>query len=89
MPPRQHSRRGCLGWSMRLYAKLYSFSSMWQHGYDGEVPSDLAHLTPDHPQIEQVIALAASTVGFPQAVAAFSWVREVFERPAGSGSVPT
>ena len=40
-----------------VYAKLHSFSSTWrhflprQHGYDGEVPPDLAHLTPDHPQI--------------------------------------
>jgi Protoglobin len=40
-----------------VYAKLYSYTSTWRHfvprqdGYDGEVPADLAHLTPDHPQI--------------------------------------
>lgn len=40
-----------------VYAKLFSYSSTWrhfvprQHGFDGEVPTDLAHLTPDHPQI--------------------------------------
>lgn len=40
-----------------VYAKLYAYSSTWrhflprQHGYDGAVPPDLAHLTPDHPQI--------------------------------------
>ena len=28
-------------------------------------------------EIEQVIALAASTIGFPAAVAVFSWVRDV------------
>lgn len=39
-------------------------------------------------EIEQVIALAASTVGFPRAVAAYSWVREVFASRAGSGRNP-
>lgn len=28
-------------------------------------------------EIEQVVALAASTIGFPSAVAAWSWVRDV------------
>jgi alkylhydroperoxidase/carboxymuconolactone decarboxylase family protein YurZ len=27
-------------------------------------------------EIDQVLALAASTIGFPAAVAAFSWVRD-------------
>ncbi len=31
-------------------------------------------------EIEQVIALAASTIGFPSAVAVFSWVRDVLDR---------
>jgi alkylhydroperoxidase/carboxymuconolactone decarboxylase family protein YurZ len=30
-------------------------------------------------EIEQVIALAASTIGFPAAVAVFSWVRDVLD----------
>lgn len=40
-----------------VYAKLHGFTATWrhflprQHGYDGAVPPDLAHLTPDHPQI--------------------------------------
>jgi hypothetical protein len=40
-----------------VYAKLYSYTATWrhflprQHGYTGEIPPDLAHLTPDHPQI--------------------------------------
>lgn len=35
-------------------------------------------------QILQVIALAASTVGLPQAVAAFTWVREEIAKHAGA-----
>lgn len=40
-----------------VYAKLHTYTATWRHfvprqaGYDGEVPADLAHLTPDHPQI--------------------------------------
>ncbi len=36
-------------------------------------------------EIEQVVALAAGTVGFPAAVAAFGWVRDVLDpgTPAG------
>jgi len=40
-----------------VYAKLYTYTATWRHfvprqfGYDGETPQDLAHLTPDHPQI--------------------------------------
>jgi 4-carboxymuconolactone decarboxylase len=33
-------------------------------------------------EIEQVVALAASTIGFPSAVAAWSWVRDVLDAPA-------
>lgn len=33
-------------------------------------------------EIEQVIALAASTIGFPRAVAAYTWVREVMSPSA-------
>jgi 4-carboxymuconolactone decarboxylase len=36
------------------------------------------------PEIEQVIALAASTIGFPRAVAAYTWVRDVLA-PPGQG----
>ena len=32
-------------------------------------------------EIEQVIALAASTIGFPRAVAAYTWIREVLNTP--------
>jgi 4-carboxymuconolactone decarboxylase len=32
-------------------------------------------------EIEQVVALAASTIGFPSAVAAWSWVRDVLDAP--------
>jgi hypothetical protein len=41
-----------------VYAKLYSYTATWrhfvprQHGYEGALPEDLAHLTPDHPQIK-------------------------------------
>jgi hypothetical protein len=40
-----------------VYAKLHTYTATWrhflprQHGYAGEIPPDLAHLTPDHPQI--------------------------------------
>jgi hypothetical protein len=40
-----------------VYAKLHGFTATWRHfvprqaGYDGEVPLDLASLSPDHPQI--------------------------------------
>lgn len=34
-------------------------------------------------EIEQVVALAASTIGFPSAVAAWSWVRDVLDAQAG------
>jgi hypothetical protein len=40
-----------------VYAKLYTYAATWRHfvprqfGYEGETPQDLAHLTPDHPQI--------------------------------------
>jgi hypothetical protein len=40
-----------------VYAKLHTSSATWrhflprQHGYDGPIPTDLAQLTPDHPQI--------------------------------------
>lgn len=34
-------------------------------------------------EIEQVVALAASTIGFPAAVAAFNFVREELAAPAG------
>lgn len=33
-------------------------------------------------ELEQVVALAAGTIGLPATVAAFSWVREVLERGA-------
>lgn len=36
-------------------------------------------------EIEQVVALAASTIGFPSAVAAWSWVRDVLETPQQKG----
>jgi hypothetical protein len=41
-----------------VYAKLFTYTATWrhfvprQHGYDGALPEDLAHLTPDHPQIK-------------------------------------
>ena len=41
-----------------VYQKLFCYTSTWrhfvprQHGYSGDVPPDLAHLTPDHPQIQ-------------------------------------
>lgn len=35
-------------------------------------------------EIEQVVALAASTIGFPSAVAAWSWVRDVLEAPGAA-----
>jgi alkylhydroperoxidase/carboxymuconolactone decarboxylase family protein YurZ len=34
-------------------------------------------------EIEQVVALAASTIGFPSAVAAWSWVRDVIDKADG------
>lgn len=40
-----------------VYAKLHHYDATWrhflprQHGYTGDAPADLAHLTPDHPQI--------------------------------------
>lgn len=40
-----------------VYDKLATYTSTWrhflprQHGYAGEIPTDLAHLTMDHPQI--------------------------------------
>ena len=34
-------------------------------------------------EIEQVVALAASTIGFPSAVAAWSWMRDVLDGGAG------
>jgi 4-carboxymuconolactone decarboxylase len=36
-------------------------------------------------EIEQVVALAASTIGFPSAVAAWSWVRDVLDTPQKKG----
>ncbi len=33
----------------------------------------------DRPSIEQVVALAASTLGFPSTVAVWTWVREVLD----------
>lgn len=35
-------------------------------------------------EIEQVVALAASTIGFPSSVAAFSWVRDTLSPKQGS-----
>ena len=32
-------------------------------------------------EIEQVIALAVGTVGFPGTVAVFTWINDIFERP--------
>jgi alkylhydroperoxidase/carboxymuconolactone decarboxylase family protein YurZ len=32
-------------------------------------------------QIEQVIALAAGTIGFPSAVAIFTWIKDILEQP--------
>jgi 4-carboxymuconolactone decarboxylase len=37
-------------------------------------------------EIEQVIALAASTIGFPSAVAVWSWVRDVLDGKSGKRS---
>jgi hypothetical protein len=40
-----------------VYAKLYSYDCTWrhflprQHGYEGEISTNLEDLTPDHPQI--------------------------------------
>jgi 4-carboxymuconolactone decarboxylase len=36
-------------------------------------------------EIEQVVALAASTIGFPSAVAAWSWVRDVVDASPKKG----
>ena len=36
-------------------------------------------------ELEQVVALAASTIGFPPTVAAFSWVRETLEGDTQEG----
>jgi hypothetical protein len=41
-----------------VYNKLHSYDATWRHfvprqfGYEGEVPTDLEHLTMDHPQIK-------------------------------------
>ena len=41
-----------------VYQKLYLYTATWrhflprQHGYTGDIPADMAHLTPDHPQIK-------------------------------------
>lgn len=32
-------------------------------------------------EIEQVIALATGTVGFPATVAVFTWINDILERP--------
>jgi len=32
-------------------------------------------------EIDQVLALAATTIGFPAAVAAFTWIRDCQDRP--------
>jgi 4-carboxymuconolactone decarboxylase len=32
-------------------------------------------------EIDQVLALAVSTIGFPAAVAAYTWVRDCLDRP--------
>ena len=37
-------------------------------------------------EIEQVIALATSTVGFPGTVAVFTWINDIFERPEQEAS---
>ena len=37
----------------------------------------------EHAALEQVVALAAGTVGFPGAVAAFSWVRDLLAEAEG------
>src|SRR5687767_2159748 len=40
-----------------VYAKLFTYTSTWrhflprQHGYTGDTPAELEHLTMDHPQI--------------------------------------
>ncbi len=40
-----------------VYTKLHGYTATWrhflprQHGYDGEIPADLQHLSPEHPQI--------------------------------------
>jgi 4-carboxymuconolactone decarboxylase len=39
-----------------------------------------AGATPE--EIDQVVALAASTIGFPSAVAVFSWIRDVLANPS-------
>ncbi len=36
-------------------------------------------------EMEQVVALAASTIGFPASVAAWSWVREEADQAAAAG----
>jgi hypothetical protein len=41
-----------------VYDKLHTYTSTWrhfvprQHGYGGDVPADVEHLTMDHPQIQ-------------------------------------
>lgn len=41
-----------------VYDKLHTYTSTWrhfvprQHGYEGAIPTDLEHLTMDHPQIQ-------------------------------------
>ena len=34
-------------------------------------------------EIEQIIALAVGTIGFPGTVAVFTWIQDIFDRPAG------
>lgn len=69
--------------TIRLVKLAVAFGALRQGAVHAGVRKALAEgVSPA--EIEQAVALAAGTVGFPATVAIFSWVRDVLENPARS-----
>jgi len=66
--------------TIRLVKLAVAFGAMREGAVHSGVRKALAEGVP-LAEIEQAVALAAGTLGFPATVAIFSWVRDVLENP--------
>lgn len=66
--------------SRRLVKVAIAVGAMRQGAVHSSVRKALAAGVKEE-EILQVVALAATTLGFPSAVAVFTWVRDVIEQP--------
>lgn len=73
---RREEKAGPLGEKTRRLIKLGVAVGSLRQGAVSSAARKARSAGASEPEVRQVIALAASTVGFPAAVAAFTWITE-------------